>query len=154
MKRCLEKAPEARFATVAELAAALAPFGTDDGRASVVRLVKDVAPVPATKRTRWPLVAVIVVAVVAVPAIAWTMLHRGAEATTAIETATATPTPTPTPTPSATPTPTPTTPTPPATPTPTPTVSAAPALPRRAAPRPRPAANSSVVRSAATNDRY
>jgi serine/threonine-protein kinase len=38
--RCLEKAPFARWSSVADLAAALSPFGSDDGRAAVARLVR------------------------------------------------------------------------------------------------------------------
>jgi serine/threonine-protein kinase len=144
VKRCLAKPPEGRFATVAELAAALAPFGTADGRAAVVRLVRDRAPGAARPR-RWPLLAVAAMVVVAIPLTALFVLHRGTEpmTATAIPSETVAPTPTPTPTASAT-----------STPTPTSTPSATPPITHRAAPRPHPAGNSSVVRSAATNDRY
>ena len=64
--RCLAKDPKARFASVAELAAALAPFGTDDGRAAVQRITRKVAsPVaideaaPPAKRSRRGLLLVL-----------------------------------------------------------------------------------------------
>ena len=50
--RCLAKDPEDRFASVADLAAALAPFGSDDGRAAVVRLVRDRVPEAPTRERR------------------------------------------------------------------------------------------------------
>jgi serine/threonine-protein kinase len=40
IRRCLEKEPSARFATVAELAAALEPFGPPEGRISVERVTR------------------------------------------------------------------------------------------------------------------
>ncbi|MGD0527783.1 MAG: serine/threonine-protein kinase [Polyangiaceae bacterium] len=147
VKRCLSKAPEDRFATVAELAAALAPFGTDDGRAAVIRLVKDQGP---PRRRRWPLLVAAVALVVAVPVVALTLLRGRTATATASATATETATETATATASASATEIPT-PIPIPTPAPTPTVASP---PRRFVPRPRPTSNSSVVRSAATNDRY
>ncbi len=67
--RCLEKDPNARFATVAELARALSPFGTDVARRSCARIERvletggrasDLTPLPAqstdSKNTHasWP----------------------------------------------------------------------------------------------------
>jgi serine/threonine-protein kinase len=78
--RCLRKSADDRFATVADLAAALSPFGTDDGRAAVVRLVRDrppsVLPTPRA-RPRRPLLVACALAVLAVPAIAFALRHRG-----------------------------------------------------------------------------
>jgi hypothetical protein len=55
--RCLEKAPFARWSSVADLAAALGPFGSDDGRAAVARLVRlrgEAAARAEPPRRRWP----------------------------------------------------------------------------------------------------
>jgi serine/threonine protein kinase len=142
VKRCLSKVPEDRFATVAELAAALAPFGTEDGRAAVVRLVKDQG---TRRRRRWPLLVGGAVVLVTIPVAALAVL-RGTSAT-ASATATATATPTVSASASATATAT-------ATAAASSTASPTPTAPRRFVPRPRPTSNSSVVRSAATNDRY
>jgi serine/threonine protein kinase len=56
VRSCLVKAPEGRLGSVAELAARLAPFGTEDGRASVVRLVRNRSQVqePPPPTTRAP----------------------------------------------------------------------------------------------------
>jgi serine/threonine-protein kinase len=43
--RCLQVDPEARFASVADLAKALAPFGTSAGKASAERVARVLAPV-------------------------------------------------------------------------------------------------------------
>jgi serine/threonine-protein kinase len=142
VRRCLAKAPDERFATVAELAAALAPFGTDDGRASVVRLVKDHVATPG-KRRGWPLVVVAaVVVVVGITAVAIAVLHRGSGATPAVASAIAVETAGPAPASASAPAP-----------APAPAPVSAP-LPHHALPRPRSPGNPSVVRSAATNDRY
>jgi serine/threonine-protein kinase len=77
--RCLRKSADDRFATVADLAAALSPFGTDEGRTAVVRLVRDrpsVLPAPSARPRRTLLVAC-ALAVLAVPAIAFALRHRG-----------------------------------------------------------------------------
>jgi len=158
--RCLEKSPDARFASVAELATALAPFGTDEGRAAVVRLVRDRA-VEAHRRPRrgqrWVLLAVAAAVLLGVPA-ALLIAHRpgrlaaaseppGASAvartpappasTTAVDVADTT---------SASASP-------PAPPPPSQSAAARPRPPRPVA-RPRQPPSSSVVRSAATDDRY
>jgi serine/threonine-protein kinase len=62
--QCLRKSPEDRFASIAELAAALAPFGTDEGRLAVARLLRGspagVAPVATRPSTpRWRRVALL-----------------------------------------------------------------------------------------------
>jgi len=152
---CLEKSPEARFSTVADLATALAPFGTDDGRASVVRLVKDHVAVAGlvSERRRWPLLLVCAVVVVALPAAALALLRRApgpapvATAATAVEVVSASPAAS-----------APGSATAPAS-APPPPSSAVPAAasappPHRAVARPRSTGNSHVVKSAATDDRY
>ena len=122
--------------------AALAPFGTDDGRASVVRLVKDHVATPG-KRRGWPLVVVAaVVVVVGITAVAIAVLHRGSGATPAVASAIAVETAGPAPASASAPAP-----------APAPAPVSAP-LPHHALPRPRSPGNPSVVRSAATNDRY
>ncbi|HEY3817826.1 MAG TPA: serine/threonine-protein kinase [Polyangiaceae bacterium] len=159
--RCLEKMPGERFATVAELAAALAPFGTDDGRAAVVRLVREAGAGAGKKRKkkgRWGLLVVAGVVLVGGPAVAFGVLHRGNGATATATASTVSGTsPSPSTSTSSTSTPTPTsTSTPTSTPTPTPTPTSTSTLTHRPAPlpRPHPTGNSSVVKSAATNDRY
>lgn len=144
--RCLAKSPDGRFQSVADLAAALAPFGTDDGRAAVVRLVRDRSPARG-KRRLWPLVALCAIALVVIPTLVFAVL-RPKEATP-VEVA-------PAPPPSSSPPP------PAAPPSASSAVSPAPSPPpvpaspphHRPGARPRPAGNSSVVRSAATDDRY
>jgi serine/threonine protein kinase len=74
VRRCLRRDPLERFATVAELAAALAPFASPAGRASVDRIARitrfagsrpsslapppvvapSIAPAPAPRTRRWP----------------------------------------------------------------------------------------------------
>jgi serine/threonine-protein kinase len=166
--RCLAKSPDERHASVAELAARLAPFGTVDGRAAAARLVNSVAgmlpsetatnpPPPRPKPDLRLLYAACVVSVIAVPAIALTVLAHGRRA--------APPPPVVTAVPSATFSAEP--PAPASESTASAEPSSAPATPsavqtqRPAAPRPvvraRPTSvspNSSVVKSAATDDRY
>ena len=47
VRRCLSKSPDDRYGSIAELAAALAPFGTDEGRSAVARLVRGLPPASA-----------------------------------------------------------------------------------------------------------
>jgi serine/threonine protein kinase len=178
--RCLDKSPAERFATVAELAAALAPFGTDDGRSAVVRLVRDrstdgrAAVGGAARRARWPWLVAAGIALLAVPAAALAVLHRtpatptaaSAPDTTSVTASASSPAATP---PSAAPGTTTASPPPApavastsatttvtaksASPPTTSTRASAPPI-RRTAPRVRPTSTSSVVRSAATDDRY
>jgi eukaryotic-like serine/threonine-protein kinase len=148
VKRCLSKVPEDRFATVAELAAALAPFGTEDGRAAVVRLVKDQG---TRRRRRWPLLVGGAVVLVTIPVAALAVLRGTSATASATATATATPTASASASASATASATATA---TATAAASSTASPTPTAPRRFVPRPRPTSNSSVVRSAATNDRY
>jgi serine/threonine-protein kinase len=56
VRKCLAKSPEDRFARVADLAAALAPFGTEEGRSAVARLLRDRSSVSARRWSvrRWP----------------------------------------------------------------------------------------------------
>ena len=162
IQSCLVKSLEDRLGSVAELATRLAPFGTEDGRASVVRLVRDRAPLRVSAgRRRWPLLVACVVALVAIPAVAIGVLaSRGSTLPVAPPASNAVVEPI---APSAPPAPT----TPPsiaATSSVPPGVSstasvstAAPsprAQPARPTSRPRPTSTSSVVRSAATDDRY
>jgi serine/threonine-protein kinase len=42
--RCLSKSPADRYGSIAELAGALGPFGTDEGRSTVARLVRGLPP--------------------------------------------------------------------------------------------------------------
>ncbi len=50
LRRCLEKNPDARFASLAELAAALEPFGPPEGRISVERVSRILGAPPPTSR--------------------------------------------------------------------------------------------------------
>jgi serine/threonine protein kinase len=148
VKRCLEKSPDARFLTVADLAKALAPFGTDDGRASVARLVRSVDPVLAKKRSRWPMLVAGGLVLMAIPVgLVVLRRERPSPATVPVtltpETASAGVPPVPSASSRAV-----------ASSVPSPIVPAAPVLRRPPATRPRPTGNSSVVRSAATDDRY
>jgi serine/threonine-protein kinase len=182
VQRCLAKAPALRFASVAELAAALAPLGTEEGRTAVARLVRDRTAAPAQapvaaaakaeteaeKGTRWWAIAAAAIVLVAVPAVALGVLRHEKEegmaataasaaaasasaTTTTTTTATATTTTTTTTTTTATATAITT-----ATTTTTESASATTKVPvvHRPVARPRPATHSSVVRSAATDDRY
>jgi serine/threonine-protein kinase len=85
--RCLRKSPAERFASVAELASRLAPFGTDDGRAAVVRLVRGASSRPPSspsapdrmvrpRSRRAALLGAIAIAVIVVPAAALAVLGR------------------------------------------------------------------------------
>lgn len=166
--RCLAKSPNDRHASAAEMAARLAPFGSSDGRAAAARLVHSVEgmlssetdtspppPLPSPKR-RLVLVA-IVAAMLAVPAVALGVLAHGkspAQAASASARSTAKGAPLATATASAS------TETPEASPATLPAPSPSPphtAVPRLAAPAAKvhaAAPNSSVVKSAATDDRY
>ncbi len=165
VQSCLVKAPEGRLGSVAELAARLAPFGTEDGRASVVRLVRHRAPVPepppasthAPRRRRMLVLAC--VAALAISAVVFAFVEWRTHAAPTTVTATvpvasseaAVPTasasavaPEPAPATSAT------------TPRPSASVSV-PSRPSTGRPVSRPRAvpaSSSVVKSAATDDRY
>jgi serine/threonine-protein kinase len=159
VRRCLTKAATERFATVTDLAAALAPFGSDDGRVAVARLVRDRVLLRA-RRPRWPIVVAGGVALAAVPTVL-VALHRGhgdTDAAAAPPTVSVAPSAAPQapPPPSASASTSSTTsssadaPAPPRTaPPPSPVAPV-----RRAVPRLRPPSNASVVRSAATDDRY
>ncbi|MGO9833837.1 MAG: protein kinase domain-containing protein [Polyangiaceae bacterium] len=173
--RCLAKSPDERHASAAELAARLAPFGSSDGRAAAARLVHSIAgmlssetdtspppPMPKAKPDRRLVLLGAIAAMLAVPAVALGVLAHGqhpaapAQATSvgptvrAVSTASATAfdaalatievvsaSAAPTTSPASTPAP-------------------HAVIPRALAPaRPRPAAaNSNVVKSAATDDRY
>jgi serine/threonine-protein kinase len=156
VRRCLAKSPGERFASVAELAAALAPLGTDEGRAAVVRLVRDRAAAPVPRRTRWPLLAACAVVLVAIPAVALRVLHSQRDATASVvatpsgsagDVASAAAVETTASTTSALATAT--------TIVPAPGRASAPApSQRRPVGRPRPPGHASAVRAAATDDRY
>ena len=69
---CMNKDPDARVSSVVELAARFAPFGTDDGRVAVARLLRG-SPGSGARRARarrWPLLVAVAVALVGVPAAA------------------------------------------------------------------------------------
>jgi serine/threonine-protein kinase len=180
--RCLAKSPDDRHASAAELAARLMPFGSSDGRAAAARLVHSIAgmlssetatspppPMPKAKPDRRLVLIALVGAMIAVPAVALALLAHGersgpvasahasaaippepvASATTSVATETTSETTTTTVAVSALPQ---------ATSAP----AAHPAVIRAVAPvaqppppKPRPVpANSNVVKSAATDDRY
>jgi serine/threonine-protein kinase len=165
VNHCLAKSPGERFASVAELATALAPFGTQDGRAAVVRLVRDRAVLPPRRggaRGRWPLLAAtaIVLFTIAAGALAISRHVRaaGTSETAPPSTASALAAPVASPSPVTAPAATDPAsaaapPAPPPVPPPPATVSPR-VRPNRPVARPHPPGNSSVVRSAATNDRY
>jgi serine/threonine-protein kinase len=174
--RCLAKSPDERHASAAELAARLAPFGSSDGRAAAARLVHSIEgmlssetdtspppPMPKAAPDRRFVLLAVVAAMLAVPAVALGVLAHGQRSAPAesasVERAVRAPS----------------TPTasamafdaaaiaiegasasaPPASPTSTSAPHAV--TPRAIAPALRPhtaAANSNVVKSAATDDRY
>jgi serine/threonine-protein kinase len=89
--RCLSKSPDDRPSSVAELAARLAPFGTDDGRAAVVRLVRGVSEAkswPRRRSSRAPVISArrlvlgaCAITVLAIPAAALALRAHGRHAT-------------------------------------------------------------------------
>ena len=151
---CLAKRPDDRIASAGELAARLAPFGTDDGRAAATRLLRErPTPIEPRPRPRWLLPALSAAILVAIAALAVGPRHR------------VSPAPLATPTPPiassvaamATASASASTAVPDVSAVASSIASAAPAPPRPAlhsGPRPRSPASSSVVRSAATDDRY
>jgi serine/threonine-protein kinase len=162
VRRCLAKSPAERPSSVAELAAALAPFGSDDGRAAVVRLVRDRQSGARPRSSNR--IAAGILGAGAMTIVAWIVVvgaRRPAPSQT-IAPATAAAVPevrvgspgsseaslpgagAPPATASGTP----------SAPIPAAVVPRAPSVIRHAVPRPRPTSNSSVVRSAATDDRY
>jgi serine/threonine-protein kinase len=152
--RCMKKEPQDRVASIAELAAQLAPFGTEDGRSAVVRLVRErTATAPRGRGRRAVIVAGAGLAVVVLSA---GLLLARARHPSAPASSVAAPS-----APSAADT-VASADAPPAEPSELPPVgSTAPSpsqsrsVPRRPGPRPRPpTSNTSVVRSAATDDRY
>ena len=177
--RCLAKGPEDRHASAAELAARLAPFGSGEGRAAVARLVRSVEgrlssegptnpppPLPVSaKPSRRLVLAGVVAAFVVIPAGAL-LLGRGKQPSVeSVASASTAAAPEPAPTRSSEPAGTTLAPSPEPSPlAPSASVAAAagastprrPLLPRpvarpRAAPAP---ASTSMVKSAATDDRY
>jgi serine/threonine-protein kinase len=158
--RCLAKSPGERFASVADLATALASFGTQDGRAAVVRLVRDRVDLPPRRSgawMRWPLLGAtaIVLLTTAAGALAISRHRRAAVTsdTTPPATASALAAPATSPAAADPAAADPASAAPPAPPTAPATI--APRLrPPRPVARPRPPGKASVVRSAATNDRY
>jgi serine/threonine-protein kinase len=154
--RCMSKVAAERFASVVELAAALAPFGTEEGRDAVARLVRDrAAPKETATKAKggwsWWGVAGTAVVIVAIPALALGVWRRGRTEGITADTTAAPPQSAPVAVPASAPAPGPA---PDPAPAPTPTASAPSPVVHRHVARPRPAAHSSVVRSAATDDRY
>jgi eukaryotic-like serine/threonine-protein kinase len=89
--RCLAKAPENRPQSTAELSAQLAPFGSGEGRAAVARLLRSIQGRPSSEaptkppppvatplalRPRRVVVAGLVAASIAIPAVAFAVLGR------------------------------------------------------------------------------
>jgi eukaryotic-like serine/threonine-protein kinase len=81
--RCLAKSPENRYESAAELAASIAPFGSNEGRAAVARLIHSVSAlvpesqkpaVPPPKPSRRLLLAALAAGVIAVPIAALALL--------------------------------------------------------------------------------
>jgi len=149
MLGCMAKSPDDRIASVAELATRLAPFGTDDGRAAVVRLMRERAPAAEGRSRRmWPLFVAGVAILAVVAGLVAELRHREKASSVAQAAVLAAPSAAVAPAPSATgdvPV------------VPSAVVSATPVIRTfsvRPVPRPRPPPNSSVVRSAATDDRY
>jgi serine/threonine-protein kinase len=172
--RCLAKAPDDRHASAAELAARLAPFGSSDGRAAAARLVHSIEgmlssetdtspppPMPRPKSQRRLVLVAFAAGMLAVPAVAIVILAHGERAAPAASqsvSAPAAPAPTPPASVAATAESAASEPPQAASSPPAPSVPAPhAATPRWApqAPRARiPTVSSSVVKSAATDDRY
>jgi len=109
--RCLAKAPDDRHASAAELAARLAPFGSSDGRAAAARLVHSIEgmlssetdtspppPLPRPRSQRRLVLIALAAGMLAVPAVAIVILAHGEHAAPAAPksmNAPASPTPTP-----------------------------------------------------------
>jgi eukaryotic-like serine/threonine-protein kinase len=165
VQSCLVKAPEGRLGSVADLAARLAPFGTEDGRASVVRLIRSRSHVlepaaPPARATRRRLVLVLAcVAAAAISAVVFAFVEWRAPAAPAPASAPASVASSEAVVPAASASTIPAEPPPaaPATTTrPGASVTVSPTRPQTGRPvrRPRAPTSSSVVRSAATDDRY
>jgi serine/threonine-protein kinase len=175
--RCLAKSPDERHASAAELAARLAPFGSSDGRAAAARLVHsiegmlssetDTSPPPAMPRAksqRRIVLMALAAGMLAVPVIAIVVLahgeHTAPAASHGVSSASAPVMPKPTSSPSVIATagsaavePAPA-PSPPALPSASPPHAG---ILRSVPPAPRAhvaTVSSSVVKSAATDDRY
>jgi serine/threonine-protein kinase len=171
--RCLAKAPDDRHASAAELAARLAPFGSSDGRAAAARLVHsiegmlssetDTSPPPAMPRPKSQRRLVLIAfaaGMLAVPAVAIVILAHGEHTAPAASQSVSAPVipvpPSPVSAAAAESTASEASPAPPSPSVPTAPASHAATL-RSApqAPRARiPTVSSSVVKSAATDDRY